>query len=75
MIFDCFLRKEMYTEWRKHVRGPNGAAKQFWNSMLETEFVRRHPRLRSADFHHIIPIGFHGGGGSDTDHDSIYVFS
>ena len=43
--------------------------------MLETKFVRRRPSLRPADFHHTIPIGFHGDGGSITDHGSLYVFS
>ena len=49
--------------WETSVRGPKGAAVEFWKSMQASSFVSKHPVLDRKDWANAIPIGFHGGAG------------
>ena len=57
------------------IRGPEGAARQYWETLgnLGNPFVANHPLL--TDFDHALPIGVHGDAGAFTKHDSLMVIS
>ena len=71
--------KALYNHNRKHfvqaIRGPRGAAKQFWESMKESPFLQNHPELGVGDFPWTIPLGMHGDGGAFSKQDQLYVIS
>ena len=77
-LYPHLLFKHLYAEnraaWETAVRGAEGGSAEFWSSLQDSEYVRRHPtpeRIGPAT----IPLGFHGDGGAYSKHDSIYVFS
>lgn len=61
--------------WKHRVTGPEGAAYQFWESIRESEFVRRHPYLPHNAWDKILPLGLHGDGGGFNKHDSLYTLN
>ena len=53
-------------EWVQTMRGPIGAAQQFWNSIKYTDFIQKHPMLKGISDNvmcKIVPLGFHGERG------------
>jgi hypothetical protein len=61
--------------WANRIRGVEGAARQFWTQMEQSDFVINHPFLPSASYDNIIPLGFHGDGGSFNKQDSLFALS
>ena len=61
--------------WTQRLRGHEGAALEYWQSMSQSDFVLQHPFLPRDSWESIIPIGFHGDGGAHSKHDSIYCFN
>ena len=61
--------------WEKAVRGPAGAAQEYWGSMKQTEFFKQHPGLTEDNLHRTIPIGMHGDGGAFSHNDSLFVLT
>ena len=61
--------------WRQRVVGSTGAARQFWESMRETPFVKNHPHLPEEAWATTIPIGMHGDGGAFNKHDGLFTFN
>ena len=45
--------------WEKSVRGPVGAAAEYWEQIKHTDFFTKHPVLVTADLPRTIPIGLH----------------
>ena len=62
-------------KWASALAGPQDAAKEFWKSMRDTDFVQRHPFLPEGLWEQTIPLGMHGDGASFSKQDSSYVFS
>jgi hypothetical protein len=71
-FFSCMYehRREMFF---RHLRGPEGSAKEYWNAIRSTQFFQRHPLL--SDLDNTFPIGLHGDAGAFTKHDSLMVIS
>ena len=61
--------------WENNVRGPEGAALAFGESMRDTPCVARHPKLRREEWHKTIPLGLHGDAGSFSKQESVYLFT
>jgi hypothetical protein len=61
--------------WRARLIGLDGAADQFWQSIVGSDFVRNHPFLPCDGWDKIIPIGMHGDGGGFNKQDSLYALS
>ena len=61
--------------FRKRITGVDGAAHQFWTSIAHSDFVLNHPFLPSSHYDKIIPLGFHGDGGSFNSQDSLFALS
>lgn len=61
--------------FRNAVTGISGSARAFWTLFSETDFVKKHPCLPRPEWDRIIPVGFHGDGGSFSRHDGMYVFT
>ena len=57
----------------RHLRGPVGSAREYWDQLASSKFVQRHPLL--ADIDNTFPIGLHGDAGAFTKHDSLMVIS
>ena len=57
------------------IRGPVGAALEFWTSMQGTDFLRLHPSLPKGRWPKTIPLGLHGDGAAFSKQDSVYTFS
>ena len=80
-LFPHKFLKAMYEErfpmFVQAFRGPEGAARQFWEALLERDnpFVKNHPLLTADAYDHAIPIGMHGDAGAFTKHDSLMVIS
>jgi hypothetical protein len=62
-------------EFLARLRGPAGAALQFWRNTRDGPFVANHPNLPEDLWPKIIPLGMHGDGGSFSKQDSVYVIS
>ena len=67
------LHKERYANFVRALRGPEGAAEEYWSNLRQTDFVRRHPLL--SDRKHSLPIGMHGDAGPYSKQDSLMVIS
>ena len=74
-LFFKSLHTHDKARWIRAIRGPRGAARQFWESMAATPFVRQHPELPKGDWSKTIPLGMHGDGGSFSKQDQLYVIS
>ena len=61
--------------FRTSVRGAGDAAKNYWHSIRDTEFFKRHPGLDRGKLDQTIPIGMHGDGGAFSDNDSLFVLT
>ena len=76
-IFPHELFSSLYHErpssFRKHLVGPDGAARQYWENIADTEFVRRHPGLGDRDY--TAPIGMHGDAGAFNHQDPLLMLS
>ena len=57
------------------ISGSTDAALQFWRSMAQTDFVKKHLALPMTSWGKTIPIGMHGDGASFSHQDSVYAFS
>ena len=57
----------------RHLRGPEGAPREYWEQLKTNRFVSRHPLLTNFDT--AFPIGLHGDAGAFTKHDSLVVIS
>ena len=55
------------------MRGPEGAAAEYWGNIASARFVQRHPLLTNLAT--TFPIGLHGDAGAFTKHDSLMVIS
>ena len=53
--------------------GPPGAVKEYWDHIMHSDFVQKHPQLN--DYFHTAPLGFHGDAGAFSKQDSLMVFS
>ena len=71
--FFSTLYKEKFSNFVRALRGPEGAAEEYWSNVRQTEFVRRH--LYLSDYKHTLPIGMHGDAGPYSKQDSILVIS
>jgi hypothetical protein len=71
-FFSCLYehRQRMFL---RHLRGPEGSVREYWDNIRSTEFFKRHPLLTDLD--HTLPIGLHGDAGAFTKHDSLMVIS
>ena len=69
------LKEANRAVWENSVRGPEGAALAFWESMRDTPFVARHPKLRREEWHKTIPLGLHGDAGSFSKQESVYLLT
>ena len=71
--------KSLYATDRKHfiraIRGPQGAALQFWQQLRDTPFLMKHPDLSERYWSSTIPLGIHGDGGSFSKPDQLYVIT
>jgi hypothetical protein len=74
-FLSSFYNARSKDDFRKHIAGPVGACRQFWESMRDTAFVREHPNLAEHTFPYTIPIGMHADAGAFSKQDSIYVFN
>ena len=74
-FFSSFFSGRSALDWEMHVTGPKGACSQFWDSIKDTEFVKRHPDLPKKTWKHTVPLGFHADAGAFSKQDSVYVFS
>ena len=78
-IFPHKLFAQLYADrkdiWLDRIVGGEGACSEFWNGMVDSEFVKRHPHLPRHAWDRIVPIGFHGDGGAFCAHDSLYGLS
>ena len=67
----------LYAERRdlfdRALRGPVGAAREYWEALGGIDFVTKHPLLNDLD--HALPIGVHGDAGAFSKHDSLMVVS
>ena len=61
--------------WINRIRGVEGAARQFWNSVQHNDFVTNHPYLPRDSWDTMIPLSFHGDGGGFNKHDSLFTLS
>lgn len=50
-------------------------ARNFWESMKDTAFVKNHPHLPRSNWSRIVPFGMHGDGGAFSKQDSLYIFT
>jgi hypothetical protein len=57
----------------KHLRGPEGAPREYWEELKNNRFVTKHPLL--SNFDTCFPLGLHGDAGAFTKHDSLMVIS
>lgn len=62
-------------QWEQAVSGPAGAALEFWTSMRDNVFVRKHPSLPRSSWSTTIPVGLHGDAGAFSHHDSLFTIS
>ena len=74
-FLSSFYNARSKDDFRKHIAGPVGACRQFWESMRDTAFVREHPNLAEHTFPYTIPIGMHADAGAFSKQDSMYVFN
>lgn len=70
--FFASLYKHRQDIWNNRIVGGDGACRQYWESVADTDFVRQHPFLPRSHWDFIIPVGFHGDGGGFNNHDSLY---
>ena len=62
-LFGCFFKMRYRINlWNQAIIGKPGENIEFWRSVADTDFVRRHPYLTDALFSKSIPIGLHGDG-------------
>ena len=66
------LAKDRIEFWNKRIFGSEGACQVFWDSMKNTDFVRRHPHLPEGSFSSMVSIGMHGDGGAFNKNDAVY---
>ena len=71
-FFACLYEHNRDVFYR-HLRGPVGSAREYWEHLASSKFVQRHPLL--ADIDNTFPIGLHGDAGASTKHDSLMVIS
>ena len=57
----------------RHLQGPAGAVREYWQNLASSNFVKSHPLLSNLDT--TFPIGLHGDAGAFTKHDSLMVIS
>ena len=57
------------------ISGPDGACRQFWDSISTSAFVTSHPNLPRSSWSRIVPLGVHADAGAFSHHDSIYTIS
>ena len=57
------LFEQRHEVWKEAIRGPERAAKTFWDHLAGTDMVRKHPHLPEAHRARTIPLGLHGDGG------------
>ena len=71
-FFSC-LYQERPDFFYRHLQGVAGAAREYWDNLASTKFVRRHPSLTNLDT--TFPVGLHGDADAFTKHDSLMVIS
>ena len=73
-FFACYQR-DCERKWASTIRGPEGAAKEFWTALQHNDFVSKHPALPRESWAKTIPLGLHGDGGAFSNNDNLYVIS
>ena len=61
--------------WEESIRGPVGAAHDFWNAIQGSSIVRDHPGLYPERLHKTLPLGLHGDNGAFSKQDRLFVLS
>jgi hypothetical protein len=74
-FFSSYYSQCGLAQFRKHLAGPIGACRNFWNCIKESPFVVEHENLAPATWPSTVPLGFHADAGAFTKQDSVYVFS
>ena len=62
-------------EWETMITGAADACLRYWESVSESDFVRRHPTLPRSEWGKIVPIGLHGDGGRFSNQDSLMTIA
>ena len=71
-FFSCLYRERPDFFYR-HLRGPEGSVREYWENIASNPFVWKHPLLNNLDT--AFPIGLHGDADAFTKHDSLMVIS
>lgn len=66
---------ERFDLFTRHVVGPEGAAREFWEAIEHLPFVSVHPKIRANNYDRIAPIGFHGDAGAFSKSDNLMILS
>ena len=73
-FFACFYNQQK-RKFMEAMAGRENAALQFWQSMKQTDFIKKHPDMPKSQWRTTVPVGMHGDGASFSKQDSVYVFS
>ena len=71
-FFSC-LYEQRHETFLRHLRGPMGSAREYWENLASSPFVLNHPLL--SDLDNAFPIGLHGDAGPFTKHESLLAIS
>ena len=74
-VFFSELFEHRRSLWEDSIRGPPGAAREFWQRSQHWAAVRDHPHLPEARWAKTVPLGLHGDVGPFTKQDSGFVVS
>ena len=62
-------------DFERYLTGPADGVEEYWAAIANTNFVKKHPKLKPHSFSATVPLGMHGDAGSFSHHDSLLVLA